>query len=234
MRSLFFTLLLCAACLTGCHEKAREPDIRKEKVTAKTEDWEINLNYSVFSSPDLKTNESCEILNKEVQMFVALLQDSLKVAATDLFQSLEKTNISRPLWNCSLFVTDSVFMATNKYISMRLTVYTFTGGAHGITDFYAFNYDVKNQKMLSVADIVDLNNQEQIDRLLKLHFENPENCFNTDPTIDQVTTINFTPADVCFTYAQYQLGPYVCGAPIVAVPISELQGIFFNYLCNGH
>jgi hypothetical protein len=226
MRILFFIIAFCVVCLTGCHEKIWELDVKKEKVTNKTEDWQINLDYSVFSSSNPSTNESCEILNKKVRTLVAVLQDSLKTAAADLFQSLEKTNIPRPSWNCSLFVTDSVFMATNKYISMRLTVYTFTGGAHGINDFYAFNYDVENQKMLSVGDIIEQSDLEPINRLLKSHFKNTENCFNTDPTLDQATTINFTPADVCFTYAQYKLGPYVCGAPEVTVPLTELKGMF--------
>ncbi len=226
MRAFLFVFVISVTALAGCQEEVQKLDVKKERVTNKAKDWEISLDYSVFSSPNPKTKESCEVLNKEVQSLVSGLQDSLKAAATDLFQRMEKTDIPRPSWSYSLFVTDSVFMATNEYISMRLTVYTFTGGAHGITDFYSFNYDVKNQKMLSSGDIIEHGNPEPVNRLLKSHFKNPENCFTTDPTLDQVTAINFSPTDVCFTYAQYKLGPYVCGAPEVTVPLAELQGVF--------
>ncbi|MFR7876763.1 MAG: hypothetical protein ACLU4J_10480 [Butyricimonas paravirosa] len=46
-------------------------------------------------------------------------------------------------------VGDSVFIANDQYVCVRLIIYTFTGGAHGITNFYTFNYDVQNQKFLT-------------------------------------------------------------------------------------
>lgn len=217
-------MVVWAAFLTGCQEKIRDLETKREQVTDKTDDWEINVDYAVFSSVNPETDKNCEVLNTEIRTLVTGLQDSLKAAATGLFQGLEADSIDRPSWRYSLFVTDSVFMATDEYASVRLTVYTFTGGAHGMTDFYTFNYDLKNQKMLASGDIVDHSHPEVIDQLLKSHFSNPENCFTTDPTLGEVAVINFTPMAICFTYAPYILGPYACGAAEVTVPRSELKG----------
>ncbi|MCG6189982.1 hypothetical protein [Maribellus maritimus] len=104
--------------------------------------------------------------------------------------------------------------------------FTLLREAHGLTDYYGFNYDVKNHKMISVGDIIEQSSPERINRFLKSHFKNPEDCYNTAPTLDWVTTINFTTSDVCFTDAQHKLGPYVCRTPEVTVPLPELKGMF--------
>lgn len=220
---LFFVLSIILAGLTSCHEPVTKLDVKQVVVSQSTDDWELDLNYSVFSSADASVNESCELLNDEVQTLVEGLQDSLKSGAEDMMQSLADNNISRPEWKCVLWVRDSVFMATPEYISVRLTVYSFTGGAHGMTWYYAFNYDVENRKVLSLNDMIEPDASEAVDRLLKAHFENPEDCFDTDPTLDRATCINFSSAQVCCTYAQYELGPYACGAPEVSVPRTALK-----------
>ncbi len=222
---VFFCIVVCIIFLSGCQKKAEKVNIEKTTLEAKTGEWEVNLRYSRFSSANEKINESCEVLNNEIYKLTEQLQDSLKTGAAEMFKMFEVKSISRPFWSYSLFVTDSVFFATEQYISVRLTVYTFTGGAHGMTDFYSFNYDVENQRMLVFEDIIN-DKAEHINTLLKSNFVNTENCFTADPKLDLVSVVNFTPTDVCFTYPQYSLGPYACGAAEVVVPLRELQSHF--------
>ena len=114
-------------------------------------------------------------------------------------------------------------MANARYVSVRLMVYTFTGGAHGITNFYTFNYDVQNQKFLTDQEVLNYVNEAQINAQLKANFKNPEGCFTTDPTLKDVTTVNFNKKSVCFTYGQYVLGAYACGVAEVTVPRAALK-----------
>jgi len=199
--------VIMAFAFMGCQPKIQDLSVKSEKVTANSENWDITVNRSMFSSADANVNKSCEVLNKKIEKFVNDLQDSLKSDANEFFQSWQGTGEERPAWIYELQVGDSVFMANDQYVSVRLMVYTFTGDAHGITNFYTFNYDVETQ----------------INAQLKANFKNPEGCFTTEPTLKDVTVVNFNKTSVCFTYGQYILGAYACGVAEVNVPRTALK-----------
>lgn len=224
MKSTLIIAVFMAFVFMGCQPKVQNLDVKKEKTTVNSENWDIKVNRSIFSSTDVALNKSCEVLNGEIKKFVNDLQDTLKANATEFFRSIEENKGERPEWVYELMIEDSVFMATDQYISARLMIYTFTGGAHGMTNFYTFNYDVKNQKLLSNQEVLNYVNEARINTQLKANFKNPENCFTTDPTLKDVTAINFNATSVCFTYAQYVLGAYACGVAEVTVPKTALKG----------
>jgi len=222
LKPVTFILLIFTVVFTSCQPKVQELKIRKDQFSDQSGNWKVNLDFPVFSSSDQEVNKGCEILNQQIRQFMTGRQDSLKAEADELFQSFKTDSMPRPNWIYTLDVTDSVFMATSEYISVRFEVYTFTGGAHGITDFYAFNYDVKNRELLEPEEIVAYKDSDAVSRSLQAHFKNPENCFTTEPTLDLVSVINFTPGDVCFTFTQYTLGAYYCGIAEITVPKTEL------------
>lgn len=220
--NFFILILFFSACQTS------EPKLTIEGrvVADKTEDWLVDAQYPVFSSPDAAVTASLDNLNREIESYVLALADSLKADAEEMFNSFETDSLPRPVWTYALNVTDSVYMATDKYVSVRMTVYEFTGGAHGMTNFVAFNYDVENQKLLSKEDLLNYGQTVTINSVLKKNFENPEQCFDIDPTIDLVSSINFSASSVCFTFGHYSLGPYACGPAEVIVPLDDLGETF--------
>ena len=227
MRNTLMIAALLAFVLAGCQPKVQNLNVKQDHLSHTTGDWSIEVKHSVFSSSTPAVNKSCEVLNGEIQKCFNGLIDSLKADATDFFNTFVTDTTNRPVWSYELVAGDSVFMATDEYVSVLLTVYTFTGGAHGMPNFYAFNYDVKNQKLLSPKDIVNYSKEKAINTLLKAHFKNPDDCFTTDPTLDAVTVINFNRKELCFTYAQYVLGAYACGVAQINVPRTELKGDLF-------
>ena len=195
MKSTLIMAVFMAFTFMGCQPKVQDLNVKNEKVTVNSENWDITVNRSMFSSAD----------------------------ANEFFQSWQGSGEERPAWIYELQVGDSVFMANDRYVSIRLMVYTFTGGAHGITNFYTFNYDVQNQKFLTDQEVLNYVNETQINAQLKANFKNPEGCFTTDPTLKDVTTVNFNKKSVCFTYGQYVLGAYACGVAEVTVPRAALK-----------
>lgn len=231
MKTIIINALTLCLFLISCQNKPNEIEVTKNQSADETENWDISLSYSSFSSKDQKLDQSCKILNQKIQALIISLQDSLKKEATSLFSDFEAEEIDRPMWKYSLTLKDSIFMATNQQISVRLTVHSFTGGAHGMTHFYAFNYDVKNQRLLESSEIINHAGEEQINNLLKTNFENTEKCFDSIPTLTKTSVLNLSPTGVCFTYEQYTLGAYVCGIAEVNVPIKDLGE---NYLLKSH
>lgn len=231
MKTIIINSFILSLFFISCQSQPQEIEITNNQFAEETDNWDISLNYSSFSSKDEKLNQSCKILNEKIQTLIINLQDSLKTDATNLFNDFEAEELDRPMWKYSLAIDDSIFMSTNRLISIRLSVHTFTGGAHGMTHFYAFNYDVENQRLLKSNEIINAKGEEQINNLLNTNFENTEQCFDSIPTLVKTSVVNLTPTDVCFTYEQYLLGAYVCGVAEVNVPIKDLGE---NYLLKIH
>lgn len=225
MKLSILSLVISTLLLVSCGETRHQVEVKNVQSEDQSENWEVSLSYSHFSSDNEAVNQSCKKLNDKIEVLVTDLQDFLKQDADSLFTSFSPEE-ERPQWKYSLFLSDSVFMATDQFISLRLTAYTFTGGAHGATSYYTLNYDVKNQRLLEPTEILNHDKFQLINELLKSNFENPEECFTTDPTLDQVEVINFSQSNVSFTYGQYTLGAYVCGSPVVAIPIEKLGDSF--------
>ncbi len=191
-------------------------------VSENGDDFTTELHYPVFSSKQPALDSSLDSLNKKLIGFISELQDTMKAGAGRLFADMKASGMERPPWVYSLDVRDSVFTATDEFVSFRLIVYQFTGGAHGMTHFYAFNYDLKEGRLLMLEDVLDTKQTHLVDRALQVNFKNPEQCFTVQPELKLVEAVNISADSVHFIFGQYTLGAYACGPAEITVPISDL------------
>lgn len=227
MRNSFALWLIFMLLLAGC--KTGKVETRTEILKESNKNWEVNIQWPVFSSADVGIEKSCQVLNMYIRHFVDSLENNLKKEADTFFKEYPGESEEMPAFNYQMYIRDSVFMADRELISVRLAVYTFTGGAHGMTDFYSFNYRVKDRAFLEPGQIVDLKHTAEFDRLLQKNFKNPEKCFTEIPTLKAgYTAFNISPEAVCFTYPQYVLGPYSCGPAEVYIPRTELKSLLLK------
>lgn len=217
-------LLFFAAC-----EKNGSIEVQTQSRADTAKYLNVNVSQSIFTSADPQIRKSCDVLNAKVRYVTDSLEKSLNTLADTFYTRFAKEGKERPEWNFELYVKDSVFMADGSYISVLLTVYSFQGGAHGMTEFYAFNYDVKKQQFQTPQQILDFRKKAEINKLLQENFVNKDSCFTDIPTLDNgFTALNLNTGTVCFTYPQYVLGPYYCGCVQVSIPRSELKGILLS------
>lgn len=203
-----------------------------EHHTDNTDNYQINLTSISFGGTNKRSDEMVTPLNERLKS----LNDSLMsttIADSDSFFISYKSDLEagkikypQPAFRYELYSSDTAFIVSEQIISTLTTTYTFAGGAHGNTDFYALNYSPTKKRFLSTEDLLDMSQQMRIDSLLQVNFTNPDNCFNTDPTLAEVSAINVTPTHLRFTYAHYILGAYYCGAPVVEIPMESLKGIY--------
>ena len=137
-----------------------------------------------------------------------------------------KIEFPRPAFKYELYCVDSLFAVSDKIISTMTIAYEYCGGAHGNTDFYATNYSPKNQQFLSNQELLDYKQAAQIDSLLKVHFNNVDSAFWSEPTLERVAAINVTANSMRFQFGYYTLGPHSSGTPVVEVPLDELKGVY--------
>jgi hypothetical protein len=144
------------------------------------------------------------------------------------------------------FTFDPIIIQSNKdYISFILRYGGYSGGAHGYENIVSFNYDVKNKKDVSLANLFSFKDDylkylsETSGNILTKRFatiseEDKENYSpeilrqyvqsivsmiedGTEPKEDNFKVFTFTPEKVKIYFAQYQVGPYVIGMPEVEI-----------------
>lgn len=135
-----------------------------------------------------------------------------------------------------------IIQSNPYYISFIINIDGYEGGAHGYVNNFSFNYDVKNQKNLSLDNIFskDFNYLEYLSqesrkdlrsKYLNLSqddkngFENEDELNqyvnNLSEMIDSGTSeeednfkiFTFTKDKIKIYFSQYQVGPYVMGMP---------------------
>ena len=164
MRSYTFIAALLALFFVGC----QKPTINIEENTLSytNNEWDVSVNRPVFSAQNAALEKGCKEVNERVTKLIDSLQNDLKEQLKEYLQEAQEMKIN-PMIPFTLDIQDSVFMADDRYISLRLVVYTLTGGANGLTEYYAFNYSMKQGKFLEPEDILNYNKSAEIDKQIK-------------------------------------------------------------------
>ncbi|MDR1274119.1 MAG: DUF3298 and DUF4163 domain-containing protein [Odoribacteraceae bacterium] len=219
----FMLLLLAGAC---AQPKEEALTVNPVELTASKDGLALRFARSNISSVDPALNAQCVMFNDHVNKFVTELKDSCfgELPAPAGGDSLVDAGEGEPSYEFS--VSDTVFRATSHYISLRVTIYAYTGGAHGNTYIYAFNYDLRGRKFLEKEQLLDLGRKQEIEKLLQARFDNKDGAFTSLPTLDDPAVYNFTAEALHVTYPHYALGPYSSGIAEVSVPLTELKKAF--------
>lgn len=221
MRNSAFIVALLALFFAGCQETAVK--IGEDFLSYKSNELDITIAYPVFSAQQTEVEQGCKAVNGAITRLIDSLQNDLKVQLGEYLQKAQEMG-EEPMIPFELNVADSVFMADRHYISVRFSIYTLTGGANGLTKFYAVNYSLKDKKFLTPGKILNTDKHAEINEQIRQNFKNPENCFSEVPTLANATVVNFTESDICFTYNPLVLGAHYCGTAEISVPRMLLKG----------
>jgi hypothetical protein len=136
----------------------------------------------------------------------------------------------------------------SQYINFVIDIYYFSGGAHGISEIMAFNYDIINKKEIPITDFLG-NSQQALQKLSELaagnvitQFESKgveiDNFMNqmindgTKPTNENYENFNFKNNSLIIYFQQYQVAPGAYGPVTVTLSktILEQNSIKSGYL----
>ena len=175
MKTKLFTLVFAVLVLGAC-KKEIKLDVKQIHLTDTTGQWDIKIDRPAFSTTDAETEKSCVKFNDEVNGLINGIHAAFIEQAKENIACLNSAGFKQAA-PYELIIEDSVFLADQNYISVRVLSYEMLGGAHGMTDFYAINYDVKTQKFLTNKDILNLDKAADINALLKANLKDPDKCF---------------------------------------------------------
>lgn len=127
----------------------------------------------------------------------------------------------------------------NRVLSIRSTVYSYSGGAHGYYGTYGKTYDVESGKELGIADVfsdLDVIKNTVWEKLSEGYPELLEEMesFNARDTLDEMFAADaeygpvwtLSPRGIDFYFNPYTLTSYASGAQAVFVPYTEVGDIF--------
>ncbi len=151
-------------------------------------------------------------------------------------------------WEKFYFSSDfEIIQSNSSYVSFILKYGGYIGGAHGYQNIASFNYDVKNQKVVSLDDIFKDNhdflnylskesrnilsnefaliNEDEIGDSSKEAIEEYIKNINsiiekgTEPTVDNFSVFTFYQNKIKIYFKQYQVVPYAMGMPEIEIDI---------------
>jgi len=164
-----------------------------------------------------------------------ILNESVIPTKDDFIKSVEESGAiddEQIFWQYYLQVDYSVLMFNDYAISVNQDIYNYMGGAHGISYFETFNYDIVNNKMLKLDDIfkpeyeylVFLSDYctKDIARQIRNTDTEPEEDWireGTDPSVSEnYSHFLITPDSLIIKFLSYQVAPGAAGDFSVKIP----------------
>ena len=122
-------------------------------------------------------------------------------------------------------IDGEIIYQSDEIITVALTIYTNTGGAHGISKISLINFDPNsgdkftNEKLFS-----DLSSIKTIaEALFKKEIKNNEENYFDSETFILPENIGYTEEGVLLLYNVYEIAPYASGITEVVLPFEDIE-----------
>lgn len=180
----------------------------------KFKDKDINIDLKIPVIEDMADKKIQSAINAEMKKTIMDFKNSI------LSQAKKDKNKRYPYDAVSTYY---VHYNKNNILSIVLELYSFTGGAHGMTYRVPFNIDLKTGKHLALKDIFKdrVNYKEIIDReISKKIAESEDSIFFKDAFkgITENQLFYIKPGALVIYFPLYEIAPYVAGFPEFEIP----------------
>ena len=214
----FFFISLISLAEEKNHNNIR---ISEEKVYLDFDYIEIDINIPVIEELHniLLEEKINSLMKNELTNFAYNQQQEAKELSKDLKENLNEMRFRYKASN-----TFEIFR-TDNFISILITYYQYTGGAHGLYWYKSYIINHLQEELVELDDILTKENSKEI--ILKEI--NKQIKANTDDyfveSVDYFNEENFylTEKGIVFYYTLYELGPYVMGIPEFLIPWNSIK-----------
>lgn len=113
---------------------------------------------------------------------------------------------------------------SDNLLSILMSSYIFTGGAHGSTAVESFNYDLKDKKRIYLTDILQTPSQlKKVQHYVFTYAKARPEIFypdlkKEDIHLNENTAFFFTDDGIALVFQQYDIAPYVSGNQVIKIP----------------
>lgn len=189
------------------------------------------LEYTIRKQEFKIDRDSSKIpiqVTQEIPTFIednavgAMLNEEISSQWRSFIASWQTFITEREPWNANMiyngsFVVDVTYNANSK-ISVRFYEYQFVGGVHGSSTIYAYTYNLKEAKLLTLTEVLGLDAESAlklVNQCVDCDIKNSRagKYFNETANITDLENIVFYISDgmVHIVFNEYYLGPYASG-----------------------
>jgi len=207
------------------------PSFSKIPLRENTATYSISGGYPSFVNAPNKLNEEIiSSIQKRVGEFKRISEDN----ATAWRATRRADDPLELPYQFEMKLDYDVAQATEREISVVLTSYEYSGGAHGMSYTWTVNWDVKNNRAINLADVyggvsdylylVSQSIKPKLVDYIASQVGNPVDDFGmqmiedgTSPKIENFSAFSLTPTEITFYFQPYQVGPYSLGEPEITL-----------------
>ncbi|RMF78781.1 MAG: DUF3298/DUF4163 domain-containing protein [Chloroflexi bacterium] len=134
-----------------------------------------------------------------------------------------------------LDMTYETYRFSDHIVSLKFEIYQYTGGAHGITYFKTFTFDLTQQRLITLDDIFmpQSNPFAIISPLAQKQVQANLGEYAVEDWIAEGTSGNpanyenfvLTTEALVFFFPPYQVAPYVAGPQTISIPLWQLNDV---------
>jgi hypothetical protein len=166
-------------------------------------------------------------INDRMESFIDDYRNDIE-ADSELFKDY------KPIYEDNQFT--SIAYNSDSIISLEISEYIFTGGAHGNSSFALFSFNLVNGEQITLDDIFKGNYKPELNKVGERIFREHYQADSSQSLYDQgffgfengfALNENFDlyKGGIKFQFNPYEAGAYVLGAPEVFIPWSEIRDI---------
>ncbi len=218
--------------LAGSHINSQDYSITRRAMAEISKDSKYEFTVTYPQIVDFKDNiTSMNLFNKIVESKMEALLDTFRVWMKDRETPTEMTGVG------SYYEAgDSVFYASNKIISIQFYEgYYFAGAAHPNNSSFSINYDLVNNKELTLDNILTAGWEKKLSEICIKSLREQKNFppgteddwieRGAGPEKKNFEVFNVTKEGILVTFVTYQVGSYAEGPSEVFIPYPEIKDI---------
>lgn len=171
------------------------------------------INKTVVAA--LQIGEQNVITSKTIEESITLFNEEYHVFNADF------PDVSQP-WEAQ--IDGEIMFQSPEIISVSITSYINTGGAHGNTNISFLNFNASTGKRIQNSELIK--NKEAFKTIAKSYFKDAvtENDMLFDPDNFQLpANMGFTEEGLILLYNTYEVAPYSTGIIDFTIPIEEVS-----------
>lgn len=229
---LAMVLLLASGAYGGKQPFISSLPVNIDSIQESDSFFSIQAEYPQFETADPN-------FNQEIATLISGKIDSFKKESLDNWKArldtmpADKPVPKNPEQPFEFIASWQATQLNNKYLSLAIKIYYFTGGAHGNEEIYAFNYDMLKKKKIAIEDffvspqetlkeISRISAQDITGQLQSSGWKIDDNLREmlkqgTAPTFDNFKNFNFDSHNLILYFQKYQVAPGAVGSLTVTI-----------------
>lgn len=221
MKSKIFAAALIILLLSTFAVHGQGVTVKTECIEEELPTIEISLKIPVLVG-DFPWIDAMNRLFARSREYVVTLKDEAEKWHEEASQA------DLPCWPYEAVADYEVMHNQEGFLSLVLTFYEYTGGAHGMTYRQAYNIELVTGRILVLEDLfmTDEFKESIAQRITQELTEHPDGYFITEfkaKDLDRTQPFYLKEGNLVVFFGLYEIAPYAAGMPSFSIPLKELE-----------